>query len=454
MSFLNLGRSLPVNMIKLKTKLFQHQKQAINKIRNLNCFALYMDTGTGKTRTVIEYVKINAIKTVFYFCPVCLKETVRLELEKHIETPKIFIENKEKKLPENKQFYIIGIESINSNRIYLAITDFIQNKNKKDLLCVIDESTYIKSFFAKRTTRLITLFKNIKYKCVMSGTPITQYYQDLFTQIKFLDPSIIPYRSYYGFCQRYLRFHSVYKDYIIGSKNKEELFEFISPYVFQCKKEECLDLPKRIYKKYYCGFTYQERKEYDELKSDYINSIDAIEGNERKYLIFQMFAALHKFSLKKIRDKNKILKEILYANEDKKIIFCKYIKECEEIKKKFKEVVLFTGKQTTKERAKILKNIPYIKYIVMTYGTGSMGLNLAMFSECIFYSQVFKLGQILQASDRLYRIGQTRNVTYHNIYISGSLDSYIFNNLETKKSILQILEDFLKKQNKKGRKNG
>ena len=65
----------------LKTNMFAHQEKAFSKIKNLKAYALFMDMGTGKTRTILEYIqfKINQgkINRVFWLCPCSTKRNLK-----------------------------------------------------------------------------------------------------------------------------------------------------------------------------------------------------------------------------------------------------------------------------------------------------------------------------------------------------------------------------------------
>ena len=69
------------------TELLPYQADAVAKILPSRVGALFMEMGTGKTRTAIELVKIRhrKIDRVLWFCPVSLKETVRREILKHTD---------------------------------------------------------------------------------------------------------------------------------------------------------------------------------------------------------------------------------------------------------------------------------------------------------------------------------------------------------------------------------
>src|SRR5690606_2158590 len=71
------------------TELHPYQQEAVAKLLPSRVGALFMDMGTGKTRTAIEFVRIrqNKIDRVVWFCPVSLKETIRAEIIKHTTCP-------------------------------------------------------------------------------------------------------------------------------------------------------------------------------------------------------------------------------------------------------------------------------------------------------------------------------------------------------------------------------
>ncbi len=74
----------------LTTELLPHQVPAAEKMLRTTIGALFMDMGTGKSRTTIELAhrRISKIDKVVWFCPVSLKETVRQEVEKNIADKK------------------------------------------------------------------------------------------------------------------------------------------------------------------------------------------------------------------------------------------------------------------------------------------------------------------------------------------------------------------------------
>jgi SNF2 family DNA or RNA helicase len=369
-----------------------------------------------------------------------------LEFKKHIYNPNYFIESGQKIFPLGFHFYIIGIESINSDRVFFALNNLI-TKLTCQYLIIVDESSFIKSFYAKRTHRIINLSDKATYRVVMTGTPITQYYQDLFMQFRFLDFSIIKYRSYQGFCNRYLIYHDKYKHFIIGAKNMDELLKQVSPHIYQVKKSECLDLPEKLYKNYYCSLSKEAREKYNKAKDLFLNDIDSFYEKEKYYQIsleiFKLYLRLQRIVSNDFERRIELLKRIMQGIQ-RVCIICKFIKEIETIKKEFPTAVLYTGNESFKQRASILENIDNVNILLMTFGVGSHGLNLASFNTCIYYSNVFKYGERLQSEDRFHRIGQTKNVLYVDIVCENTIDEVIQNNLSKKEDIKDYFEKSLK----------
>lgn len=429
----------------LKTKSLQHQTQAYNHIQDLDYFALYMDMGTGKTRTIFEYIKQKGIKKVIYFCPVSLKYTVRNEIIKHIKDPSYEIIDKQKKLKVRK-FYIIGIESINSARIYILLYNLFKKINKKNTIVIIDEASYCKNIFAKRTKKIIQLSLGIKYKCIMTGTALTNNYQDLFSHFYFLNRNILMYRSYYSFVDRYLIYHSKYRNMIIGTKNIDELMNNIKPYIFQIKKEDCLDLPEKIFKYRYFNMTKEQRDKYEYRKELFFDTIAEIENLDWISIeIFKLFNDLQKIVCEYDNRLNCCLNILEEIQNDKIIIFCKYLKDIDKLKERIKrDIFIYIGAVKLEDREKIINDFSQSKngVLLITYGVGGFGLNLSFLNYCVFYNSLFKYENRLQAEDRLYRIGQNKNCIYFDIICNDSIDEKINSNLNLKG---YLLKDFIKK---------
>jgi ABC-type antimicrobial peptide transport system ATPase subunit len=140
-----------------------HQQAAIDKLTGLRVGALFMEMGTGKTRTIVQLAhdRRHKIDKVVYFCPVNLKSTVEFELRKHIAAPEIYVFDDKTKMGRipDAWFYVVGVESIGqSDRVTLCANSLITDRS----LVIIDESDTCKNHKAIRTQRLIQMASRAK----------------------------------------------------------------------------------------------------------------------------------------------------------------------------------------------------------------------------------------------------------------------------------------------------
>ena len=238
----------------LKTDLMPHQIPAVEKLLPTRVGALFMEMGTGKTRTAIEIIhrRQARVSKIVWFCPVSLKQTIRHELKKHTDSSDLDIHCFDQKTNQENIpavfWYIVGIESMSlSARVILTINDLVDINT----FVIVDESSYIKGHRSARANWITDLSQKAKYRMILTGTPISQGVVDLFSQFRFLSPKILGYQSFYSFSANHLEYSERFPGMIVQAHNTEWIAAKIKPYVYQITKEECLDLPKKLYETRY-----------------------------------------------------------------------------------------------------------------------------------------------------------------------------------------------------------
>ena len=193
----------------LRTTLLSYQQQAVTKLIRSRINALFMEMGTGKTRTAIEfaYLRQAKIDRVVWFCPVSCKETICYEIQKHTDAKDddVYVfDDKTRQGEVPKAFwYIVGIESVSSSsRVVMAVNELITETT----YVILDESTYIKNHRSRRTKRITLMAERCRYRTLLTGTPLTEGVVDLFAQMKFLSPTILGYNSFYSFANNHLEY--------------------------------------------------------------------------------------------------------------------------------------------------------------------------------------------------------------------------------------------------------
>ncbi|WP_286978824.1 DEAD/DEAH box helicase [Aminobacterium sp. UBA5514] len=452
------------------TKLMPHQKEAVAKVLPAKVNGLFMDMGTGKTRTAVELARIRSQKIdhVIWFTPVTLKNNVKREILKHTFCTEkdiyVFDDKTNARNTPDAMWYIVGIESMSSSaRVVFALKNIVSDQT----FVVLDESSYIKGHNSKRTKRITLFCEHSRYRTILTGTPITQGVVDLFSQMRFLSPKILGYRSFYSFAANHLVYSDKHKGLIIRSLNIDYLAKKIQPYVYQVTKEECLDLPPKRYKTFCCSMTKEQHEAYERAKDEILFEID-LEDFE-SYTIFRLFSALQGITcgfwnrrvnqdLKEESEhefmeiKNNRMKTLMEAvesipPEEKVIIWTKYRYSLEQIVKRIstkygKETVaiLHGGLNKKRKEAEEEKFRERARFLIATQATGSHGFTFNEAHYVIFYANNFKYSERLQAEDRCHRVGQKNTVLYIDIECSESIDERINSSLARKENAVMAFK--------------
>ncbi|WP_300924883.1 DEAD/DEAH box helicase [uncultured Clostridium sp.] len=456
------------------TDLLEHQKRCVEKLRRIKIGALYMEMGTGKTRTALELINIRLekqrIEHVIWLCPCSVKENLRRDI--------IFHTGQDYK----DLITICGIEtlssSIRANSYLLSLVE------TKQCFIIVDESNLVKNFTCKRTKNIIRIAEKCKYKLILNGTPISKNEADLFAQWYVLDWRVLGYKSYWSFAANHLEYSELIPGKLVRCLNVDYLAEKIAPYTYQVKKEECLDLPEKTYETIYYNLTKEQDEHYEEVANKLFFYVDELEPNtiyrlfsglqsvisgykvdvlEETYEIIDERDVHEQMKIKKTRivgtrksdffskieDNPRIqtLLEIVKKIDDKIIIFAKYTDEINNIIKILNNTygkdsaVAFNGKLSQKRRNENLDKFRNeSRFLVANKNCGSYGLNLQFCNYVIYYSNDWDYGTRVQSEDRVHRIGQNKNVHLIDICAAYTLDERIIKCLEKKENLLNAFK--------------
>lgn len=455
-----------------QTSLLPHQVTAIAKMLPSRVGALFMDMGTGKTRTVIELIKIRHGKfdRVFWFCPVSLKRTIYQEWKKHTDLADHLIKVWDDKvasdhLPTEAIIHIIGIESMSSSdRVVAAYHAFVTEQS----FVIVDESSYIKGYQSLRSQRLTALSAKSRYRLILTGTPFTQGAVDLFAQMSFLSTKILGYTSFYSFAANHLEYEMRVNDrgyrvrtgHIIRAHNVEYLAAKIAPYTYQVSKDECLDLPDRLYESRYFDMTDEQYEYYQQAKREILLDLDYEDWSS--IAIFHLFTSLQaivcgfwtrtvpqtgeKQHLTFYHRRIRLLLDTIASISEAEpiIIWAKYRHSLSEMKLALTEAygeksyAEFHGGLSEMLRHQDLQRWKDgdARFLLATQSAGGHGLTLNEAAYAIFYADGYKYSEREQAEGRNHRIGQTRRPVYISLCCEASIDNKIAASLYRKENAL------------------
>jgi SNF2 family DNA or RNA helicase len=443
------------------TKLLAHQKKAADLMEPIRINALFMEMGTGKSRTAIELAvrRQLRISNVIWYCPVSLKETVFQEILKHTDSTAsdihIFDSKTSVHTVPGVKWYIVGIESMSASKRVIFAANHITDKNS---FVIVDESSYIKGHRSSRTNWITDISKKTRYRAILTGTPISQGVVDLFSQMRFLSPKILGYSSFYSFAHNHLEYHPDYPGLIVRSHNTDFIAAKIKPYVYQVTKQECLDLPDKLYSSRYFSMGAEQQRFYEQAKEEILFAIDT--DQFESYTIFRLFTALQQIAsgFWNRRDQKTGKMEFIEIDSrridwllsivnqipenEKIIIWAKYRYDIDQIKTALQTfnqgISVFHGGLNEKKRHKQVEEFKQSnRFFLATLSCGGHGLTLNEAVTVVFYNNGFKYSECIQAEDRNHRIGQMRKVTYIDLVCADSIDSRIMSALNKKEDAVE-----------------
>ncbi|MGL6131955.1 MAG: DEAD/DEAH box helicase [Fusobacteriaceae bacterium] len=440
----------------LKTELLPHQKEAYEKMKKIKVGALFMEMGTGKTRTTLELIKFRLeegkIDKVVWFTPVSTKENLLREIQKHSDISVFVYDSKTN--PETKikdLISIVGIESTISDRVKLSVNDRIDSNT----MIVVDESTFIKNRNAKRSAFIGSLSLKSVYKLILNGTPTTNSVSDLYHQFGFLSHKILGYSSFSAFSKTHLKYDERIPGRIVGSVGVDKIMDRISSYTFSVKKSDCLVLPKKIYKNIRLELVDNQKYFYEKTKEKLL--FESYESGKEMDILL-LFTKLQQVSSGFIIEKDKVrifgtekteaLKNIISLVGGKLVVFYKYRAEEHYIKKSCSSVSFVHGGVSLTSRDKIIKEFEKndSKMLAINLSCGSYGLNLQFVNTVVYFSNKFNFAERLQSEDRFHRFGQASDVTYYD-FVSSNMEQHILDSIKRKENLLDHVTKTLKNKN-------
>ena len=461
---------------KFKTKPFAHQLKALEMSWDKKVFAYFMEMGTGKSKVLIDNMSIlydkGLINGALIIAPKGVYKNwfdseIPTHMANHIEKTMVLWESTAGKSKE-KELNTLFKSSYDLHILVMNVEALSTKKGKqfaeKFLSChktlmAIDESTTIKNPGAARTKNIIALGKNVSYKRILTGSPVTKSPLDLYTQCWFLDPWLLDQQSYYSFRTRYALTRKInvsgrQVEIVVGYRNLGELSEKIKPFSHRVLKDDCLDLPPKTYMKRTIQLTEEQNKVYKQMKEIALATLNG--KMTTTHNVITQLMRLHQITCGHFKSddgqtqkiaNNRLneLMDVLSEMEGKAVIWAHYRYDIEVIVESLKKeygdnsVVTYYGDTTTDDRQKAIKLIQdpnsSVRFIVGTPQTGGYGITLTGASTMIYYSNGYDLEKRQQSEARIDRIGQEKPMTYIDIIAEGTVDEKIVKALRTKVNI-------------------
>ena len=466
----------------MKTKPYAHQLACLERSWSEIAFAIFLEQGLGKTKIALDTAAAlyrgGLVNGLFVVAPNGVHSNwARREIPAHLSDEcGATVAEWSAKACRSTRFesawqkllvcrglavFCLNVEGLSSGAAGPAAAHARAFLSRRRSIMVVDESSRIKTPSSRRTKQVIALGRHAAYRRIMTGTPVTQTPFDLYSQFGFLDPSILGFTSFYSFRHQYGVFEKRVARGATGNLWRyenlaryvrlEDLRRRVEPHLYRRTKDECLDIPDKIYQRIPVEMSAEQARLYRLMEED-----GAIEIPDEG---FEVLAPLQIVRLMRCQQilggfsptatvegvtkvvplsgpNPKLERLVELAVEDypgKTIVWARFRAEIDAIVTRFRRefgdgsVVEFHGGVNKDARVGAVDAFQDPKgprFLVGQQASG-IGVTLTAAQQVFYYSNSFSYEQRYQSEDRSHRIGLRHPVVYVDLEVAGTIDERI-----------------------------
>jgi SNF2 family DNA or RNA helicase len=323
---------------------------------------------------------------------------------------------------------------------------------------VLDEAQNIKNAEAKQSQAVRQL--QAQFRIALTGTPVENRLSELWSILDFLNPGYLGPKNF--FQRRFAIPIERYGDIT----SLQTLRSLVQPFILRRLKSDrdiIQDLPDKQEMTVFCGLSAEQAALYQTVVDESLQTIEEADGIQRKGIILALLTKLKQIcnhpALFKGNDsangfqtrsaKLQRLEEMLeeaVAEGDRALIFTQFAEWGKLLKPHLeqqlgREVLFLYGSTPKKQREEMIDRFQQDpqgpRIFILSLKAGGVGLNLTRANHVFHYDRWWNPAVENQATDRVFRIGQTRNVQVHKFVCTGTLEERIHEMIESKKALAE-----------------
>lgn len=350
----------------------------------------------------------------------------------------------------------------NGNFPFLSITTYSMVSRMEDLqesewdIVILDEAQAIKNPSSKQTKSIKSL--KAKNRIALTGTPIENDLTNLWSLYDFLNKGLL------GTSTEFKRFASSLKE---NPSGYSKLKAMISPFMLRRLKTDksiISDLPEKMEMTDYVTLSKKQRVLYKKYVDDLAKLLEKAKDDDdpmkRRGLVLASLLKLKQICnhpdqfngadgfAEKDSGKFEMLKDIcqtIYEKRERVLVFTQFKEICPALDDFLSGVfgirgfVLHGGTPISKRNKMVeeFQSDTYIPYMVISVKAGGTGLNLTNANHVIHFDRWWNPAVENQATDRAFRIGQTKNVMVHKFVSRGTIEEKIDELIKSKIELAQ-----------------
>jgi len=322
-------------------------------------------------------------------------------------------------------------------------------------LVVVDEAQAIKNPDAKQTRAVKTL--NARARFALTGTPVENRLGDLWSIFDFVTPGLL------GSSKEFTRFAKRLAD--SPHKSYGPLRELVRPYILRRLKTDktvIADLPDKTEIKAFCQLSRKQAALYEQSVKELAEQLADAEGIQRKGLVLSFLMRFKQIcnhpsqwlgdggwseadsgKWARLRD----IAEVIAAKQEKMLVFTQFREIIDPLSTFLHSVfghpgLALHGGTAVKDRKDVVRRFQEdeaVGFFVLSLKAGGAGLNLTAASHVVHFDRWWNPAVENQATDRAFRIGQTKNVLVHKFVCRGTVEEKIDRLIESKQQLSKDL---------------
>jgi len=442
--------------------LMAHQQHGLGLALSHDAYALYLDTGTGKTRVALELIR-RLGGPALVVCPLSVIPTWIDEAKKWapgLRTVSLWAHNKKARLralSQKAHIYLVNYEGFK-----LLRDDLAGRWPTGWPIMFIDESSKLKDTSSQISKQVRKFRRYAQRRYLLSGCPAPNSALEYWPQMNFIDPDLLDkrwwdFRSKYFYPSGFMNYH-----WKINPRREAGLMRLIATRAYFVSKDECLDLPPVIEQIRWVTMTAEQERIYKEMwrqmvaqyKDEVFLGPTALTKIMRLRQITAGFCKTPdgrelKISNAKLNEVLAVLDEI---QAEQTVIWCEFHHEMKQIQKMLgAKAGLLCGLQTAPQNIVALTqfrgdqdNSTGLQHLVAHPKSGGHGLNLQNACYALYPSVSYSAEDRKQTRERLHRIGQKRPVTYIYFLCAGTVDVVAYEAAKGKQDVSSRLLAMMK----------
>lgn len=433
--------------------------QWLTTMRELGFGALLADDmGLGKTVQVISVLLDDASQTrgkSLIICPTSLLGNWQREFTRFAPGLRLYVHHGSDRYRDERFLQEYQACDVILTTYQLAGRDAKELRSADWTTVVLDEAQYIKNYGTKQAQSVMKL--SAPHRIAMTGTPVENRLSELWSIFQFLNPG-------------YLGTHASFRTRYTGAGGEQQTAELqklrklVAPFLLRRLKSDPdirKDLPEKIELKSYCSLTVEQARLYQTVTAELLGRIGNHNGIARKGLVLSSLTRLkqicdHPELVQGVRTSESVafgrsgkmerlgeLLDLIMDSGEAALIFTQYVRMGELLKERLAErygvrpFFLHGGvpKADRDTMVRAFQDGEGSPIFVLSLKAGGVGLNLTRANHVVHYDRWWNPAVENQATDRVFRIGQQKNVEVHKLICQGTLEERIDELIERKKSL-------------------